>query len=162
MTADDVHAVTQPADSRAGLFGWWRVGAARGAARARRRRRSAGCSTAFDVMLYALVLRVADDRPRARRSRPPGCLGSLTLLAAAVGGIVFGVIADRFGRTRALMASVLIYSVFTAACGFAQTVVQLAVFRIVPRHRHGRRVGERRGARLRDVAGASIAARRSA
>jgi MFS family permease len=59
-----------------------------------------------------------------------GALGSLTLLASAVGGLVFGVVADRFGRTRALIASVLIYSVFTAACGFAQTVAQLAIFRI--------------------------------
>ena len=60
-----------------------------------------------------------------------GLLGSVTLLAAAAGGIFFGVVADRFGRTRALMASVLIYSVFTAACGFAQTAAQLAVFRIL-------------------------------
>src|SRR6185503_16686088 len=60
-----------------------------------------------------------------------GLLGSVTLLAAAAGGIFFGVIADRFGRTRALMASVLIYSVFTAACGFAQNVTQLAAFRIL-------------------------------
>ena len=45
--------------------------------------------------------------------------------------MVFGVIADRFGRTRALMASILIYSVFTAACGLAQNVWQLAVFRVL-------------------------------
>jgi len=57
-------------------------------------------------------------------------LGSITLVASAVGGIAFGVIADRFGRTRALIGSILIYSVFTAACGFAQSIVQLAVFRI--------------------------------
>jgi MFS family permease len=84
----------------------------------------------FDVMLYALVLAslMADlglDRATA------GQLGSLTLLASAVGGLVFGVVADRVGRTRALMASVLIYSVFTAACGLAQTVTQLAVFRLL-------------------------------
>ena len=40
-------------------------------------------------------------------------------------------IADRFGRTRALMGSILIYSVFTAACGLAQTCWQLALFRIL-------------------------------
>ena len=40
-------------------------------------------------------------------------------------------LADRWGRTRALMLSVLLYSVFTAACGFAQTAVQLAVFRML-------------------------------
>src|SRR5262249_14421920 len=54
-----------------------------------------------------------------------------TLVSAAAGGIAFGVLADRIGRKRALMAAVLIYSVFTAACGFAQTAVQLAVFRIL-------------------------------
>ena len=45
--------------------------------------------------------------------------------------MVFGVVADRLGRTRALMASVLIYAVFTAACGLAHSVVQLAVFRVL-------------------------------
>jgi MFS family permease len=45
--------------------------------------------------------------------------------------MVFGVVADRLGRTRALMASVLIYAVFTAACGLAHTVVQLAIFRVL-------------------------------
>ncbi len=59
-----------------------------------------------------------------------GLLGSLTLVASAVGGIVFGVIADRFGRTRALRASILIYSIFTALCGLSQTVVHLAIFRV--------------------------------
>jgi MFS family permease len=60
-----------------------------------------------------------------------GILGSLTLLASAAGGILFGVVADRFGRTRALMASIIIYSVFTGASGLSQTVGQLAVFRVL-------------------------------
>lgn len=85
---------------------------------------------AFDVMLYALVLAslIADlgmDKATA------GQLGSLTLVASAAGGILFGIVADRFGRTRALIASVLIYSVFTFACGLAQSVWQLAVFRVL-------------------------------
>jgi len=80
-------------------------------------------------MLYALVLAdIMRDLSMSRETA--GALGSLTLLASAAGGIVFGIVADRYGRTRALMASVLIYSVFTAACGLAQTVVQLAVFRV--------------------------------
>ena len=60
-----------------------------------------------------------------------GFLGSLTLIASAIGGIAFGWIADRFGRTKSMMASILIYSVFTAACGFAQTIAELAVFRFL-------------------------------
>ena len=58
-----------------------------------------------------------------------GALGSVTLLGGAVGGLVFGHVADRYGRTRALIASVLIYSVFTAACGLSATLWQFALFR---------------------------------
>ena len=78
----------------------------------------------FDVMLYAMVLAaLMSDMSMAKATA--GLLGSLTLIASAVGGLVFGVIADRFGRRRALMGSILIYSVFTAACGFASSVVML-------------------------------------
>ncbi len=84
----------------------------------------------FDVMLYSLVLAKLIVEFHLTK-QTAGTLGSLTLVAAAVGGLAFGVIADRFGRTRALMASVLIYAVFTAACGLAQTVLQLAVFRVL-------------------------------
>jgi MFS family permease len=84
---------------------------------------------AFDVMIFALVL------PYVRAdlgltSAQGGYLGSVMLVAAAVGGVGFGWIADRFGRTRALMLSVLLYSVFTFACGFATTLAQFVVFRI--------------------------------
>jgi MFS family permease len=86
----------------------------------------------FDVMLYALVLAALLQDPVLQlTSSVAGVLGSLTLLAAAAGGVTFGVVADRFGRRNALMAAVLIYSIFTAACGFAQTVAQLAVFRVL-------------------------------
>ena len=84
---------------------------------------------AFDVMLYALVLK-AVRADLGIDGTVAGGLQSLTLVASAVGGLGFGVLADRWGRTRALMLSVLIYSVFTAACGFAATAMQLAVFRI--------------------------------
>ena len=83
---------------------------------------------AFDVMLYSLLL--ASILLEFHLSKQTaGLLGSITLLAAAAGGLVFGVLADRFGRTRALMASVLLYAVFTAACGLAHTVLELAIFR---------------------------------
>jgi MFS family permease len=51
------------------------------------------------------------------------------LLGAAAGGLLFGVIADRYGRTKALMGSVLIYSIFTAACGLTNSFWELAVVR---------------------------------
>jgi MFS family permease len=85
----------------------------------------------FDVMLYALVTAALLRDPDLHLTPAvAGQLGSVTLVAAAVGGGVFGVLADRIGRRRALMAAVLIYSGFTAASGFAQSVLQLAIFRI--------------------------------
>ncbi len=116
-----------PSDS-GGLLGWWRAGTPEG-----RRALVAGgmgwMLDSFDVMLYALVTaalitELGISKPTA------GLLSSVTLVASAVGGLAFGVVADRYGRTRALIWSILIYSVFTAACGFAQTVMQLAVFRV--------------------------------
>ena len=74
---------------------------------------------AMDVLLYAFVL----DHVRAEfgiDDRTSGLLLALPLLASAVGGVLFGWLADRFGRTRALMASILVYSVATAACGLVE------------------------------------------
>jgi len=117
------------ADTRtSGLLGWWRAGTPEG-----RRALVAGSLgwmlDSFDVMLYALVL-AALMKDLGMTKLTAGLLGSVTLVASAIGGICFGVVADRYGRTRALISSILIYSVFTAACGFAQTVAHLAVFRV--------------------------------
>jgi MFS family permease len=83
----------------------------------------------FDVMLYALVLASLISE-LGMTTATAGLLGSLTLIASAAGGLLFGILADRYGRTATLIWSVLLYSVFTAACGLAQSVVQLAIFRI--------------------------------
>ena len=85
---------------------------------------------AFDVMLFALVLPavIAD---LGLTTAQGGLLGSVTLVAAAAGGVGFGWIADRFGRTRAMMLSVALYSVFTAACGLAGSFVVFALCRIL-------------------------------
>jgi MFS family permease len=84
----------------------------------------------MDVQLYALIL-LEVMRDLNMDAATGGLLASFTLLSSAAGGFVFGVLADRIGRTRALMLSILVYSIFTAACGFAQNVTQLAIFRIL-------------------------------
>jgi len=84
----------------------------------------------MDILLYSMVL-AAMMRDLAMNESTAGLMASLTLGASAIGGIAFGIMADRWGRTRALMISILGYSVFTAACGFAQNIGQLALFRIL-------------------------------
>ncbi len=118
-------------DDDRGMFAWWRAADQRG------RHAFIAASLgwmldSFDVMLYAIVLASLIQDPTLHLSLSmAGILGSITLLSAAAGGIVFGVIADKVGRKQALMLAVLIYSIFTAACGFAQTAMQLAVFRVL-------------------------------
>jgi len=53
------------------------------------------------------------------------------LVGWAVGGMVFGRIGDRLGRTRTLTLTVLTYAVFTGAAFFADTWWHLLIFRFV-------------------------------
>src|SRR3954469_7423696 len=119
---------TGTAPAAAGAFGWWHE-----AGPDARRALAAGMFgwmlDAFDVMLFALVLPAVSSDLGLTKTQG-GLLGSVMLIAAAVGGVISGRIADRFGRTRALMLSVAVYSVFTFLCGFASTLTQFAVLRV--------------------------------
>jgi MFS family permease len=56
-------------------------------------------------------------------------LSSLLLLGWAVGGILFGKITDRIGRTRTLLLTMFVYAISTAACAFSPNIWALAAFR---------------------------------
>ncbi len=83
---------------------------------------------AFDVMLYAFALTAIRDE-FALGSAAAGALASVTLLASAFGGVAAGMIADRFGRARVLVGSIVIYSVFTALTATAGSVAALVLWR---------------------------------
>ncbi len=85
---------------------------------------------AFDAMLYALVLTYV-MRDLGMSKATSGLLYTLTLLASGIGGVGFGFVADRIGRKRALMLSILTYSVCSFASGLSTTVLMLAVFRFI-------------------------------
>jgi MFS family permease len=58
-----------------------------------------------------------------------GLLGTLTLISAAIGGLAFGVIADKIGRVKALNITIAIYSLCSVGAATSQSVVQLAFWR---------------------------------
>jgi MFS family permease len=85
---------------------------------------------AFDAMLYSLVLTLL-MRDLGMSKTIAGSLGTLTLLASGIGGVLFGFLADRIGRKHALMASILTYSVCSFASGLATSIAMLALARFV-------------------------------
>src|SRR5882762_4069370 len=80
------------------------------------------CLDGMDAFIYALVLQPAlpELLPRSGIPATPGNIGyyggilfALFLLGWGM-SMVWGPIADRFGRVKALMATILLYSVFTS------------------------------------------------
>ena len=120
--------MTQPSPT-AGAAPWYR-GVTSGQRRALIAASLGWMLDAMDFMMYSMVLAYL-MKDLAMTTSTAGLLASMGQLAAAAGGILFGTLADRVGRTRALMGSIAVYSVFTAACGFSQTITQLAVLRVL-------------------------------
>ena len=93
----------------------------------------------MDSVIYALVLAPALNEllPRSGIDATParvGYVGSILFAAFLAGwgfSFLWGPIADRFGRTRALAATILVYALFTGAAAFAQNVWQLGLFRFL-------------------------------
>jgi MFS family permease len=85
---------------------------------------------AFDVMLYVFCLKTIMDEWHLNPATA-GFMVTVTLFASSFGGILFGAMADRFGRKKALMATVLIFSVCSGLSGLAQNLLQLAIARTI-------------------------------
>src|SRR3954451_2303679 len=80
----------------------------------------------FDGLLFNYVapncvptlLHLAAGSPEAKAAtlRWTGLLTSLLLVGWAAGGVLFGQVADRLGRTRTLLLTMLMYAAGTALC----------------------------------------------
>jgi MFS family permease len=95
---------------------------------------------AMDATIYALVLHPAlqDLLPRSGVAATGDAIGwyggvifSVFLIGWALGGVLFGVLADRMGRTRVLIFTILLYAAFTGLAALSQTWWQLGVFRFL-------------------------------
>lgn len=60
-----------------------------------------------------------------------GLLTSVLLIGWAIGGTLFGKLADKIGRTRTLMITMVVYALGTALCAFAPNVWVLGFFRFI-------------------------------
>jgi MFS family permease len=93
----------------------------------------------MDSFIYALVLSPALSEllPKSGIAKTPenvGLAGSILFALFLVGwglSFIWGPVADRFGRTRVLAATILAYAVFTGAAALAANVWQLGLFRLL-------------------------------
>ena len=95
----------------------------------------------MDSTIYALVLQPAlHDLMHSSGGGPVtadvigwygGIVFSIFLIGWAIGGVLFGVLADRFGRAKTLVFTILIYALFTGLAALSQTWWQLALFRFI-------------------------------
>ncbi|WP_330292438.1 MFS transporter [Streptomyces sp. NBC_00576] len=126
LTADPHPGLGEPAVDE-GAFAWLRALGPRG-------RRAFGGAfggyalDSYDYFTLPLSM-VALSAYFGLNSGQTGLFTTVTLVVSAVGGAGAGVLADRIGRVKALMITVITYAVFTVACGFAPNYETLLVFR---------------------------------
>jgi MFS family permease len=85
---------------------------------------------AMDVLLFSFALTGVRSEFRLS-SAAAGALAAAPMVTSALGGFLFGYLSDRYGRVRALVWSILCFSMLTALTASAQTVAQLVFWRAV-------------------------------
>jgi MFS family permease len=84
----------------------------------------------YDLILYTFLLIPIGRELGLDNIQLSYVLGA-SLAATALGGVLFGVLSDRFGRKNVLEWTILTYSIGTFLSGFAPNLVILILFRIV-------------------------------
>ena len=93
----------------------------------------------YDAVLFNFVarnciptlLQLAPNSPEARSAVAfwTGAITSTLLVSWALGGIIFGWVADRIGRKRALFATITVYALGTGLCALSTNLAQLMLCR---------------------------------
>lgn len=91
----------------------------------------------MDALIYAQVMTPALKELLGAHGSPQnigwygGIIFSIFIVGWALGGILFGVLADYLGRSRTLVITILVYAVFTALAGFSHTWWELGIYRFL-------------------------------
>jgi MFS transporter, AAHS family, benzoate transport protein len=84
----------------------------------------------YDLSVYGTALPLIMDE-WGLDSVVAGTMGSYGLFGMMFGAFVFGVLADKIGRKKVIIINVLIFSLFTFLCGFAETATVFSIFRFI-------------------------------
>jgi len=85
----------------------------------------------FTLVLFPSVAQLTKSTNPAEIAQYGGYILAIKLFCWGLGGIAFGVVADRIGRTKTMVITILIYSIFTGLSGLAQSWTQLALLQAI-------------------------------
>src|SRR3954467_4673495 len=101
----------------------------------------ASCGWLFDCMDQRIFVLARESAMKSLLASDPAKLAVIKtylgyattsmILGWATGGIIFGMLSDRIGRVKTMVATLLIYSGFTGLSGFAHTWVDFLVYRFL-------------------------------
>src|SRR5215472_14770894 len=83
---------------------------------------------ATDILLYVFALNTLKHE-FGLTNRMAGLVSSATLISSAAGGILCGILADRLGRTRTLVYTILLYSLASGGTATSGSFGQLIFWR---------------------------------
>lgn len=85
----------------------------------------------FTLVLFPSVAQLIRSSNPAEVAQIGSYIVAIKLFCWGLGGIAFGVVADRIGRTRTMVVTIIIYAVFTGLSGLAQSWQQLAFLQAI-------------------------------
>lgn len=84
----------------------------------------------YDLILFTFLL-IPIGRELALSKVELSYILGASLAATALGGVLFGILSDRYGRRKVLQWTILTYSIGTFLSGFAPTLLVLLIFRVI-------------------------------